>query len=155
MSKKKKVKKLNYKGLPIGEKILAINGVGEYNYKAFAGERYYAGIEVVTEKRRIRFLMDMEQNCCETFGCFISHDNLDNFIGADLRKIYLTDKALNTKVIDKLERDNYHEFGDVIFINLETSKGLLQWTAYNFHNGYYGHDVVVKIDQDVVFKRNI
>jgi hypothetical protein len=31
-----------------------------------------------------------------------------------------------------------------IFVNIETSRGTLQFIAYNRHNGYYGHKV--KID---------
>lgn len=31
--------------------------------------------------------------------------------------------------------------GSAMFINVETTKGLLQFVAYNEHNGYYGHEV--------------
>ena len=31
--------------------------------------------------------------------------------------------------------------GSAMFINVETTKGLLQFAAYNEHNGYYGHGV--------------
>lgn len=30
-----------------------------------------------------------------------------------------------------------------MFINVETTRGLLQFAAYNEHNGYYGHDVLL------------
>ncbi len=30
-----------------------------------------------------------------------------------------------------------------MFVNLETNVGLLQFVAYNSHNGYYGHDAVL------------
>ena len=30
-----------------------------------------------------------------------------------------------------------------MFVNVETDKGLLQFVAYNEHNGYYGHEACV------------
>lgn len=33
--------------------------------------------------------------------------------------------------------------GEAMFINFETSKGTLQFTLYNSHNGYYGHTAKV------------
>jgi tRNA(Ile2) C34 agmatinyltransferase TiaS len=29
--------------------------------------------------------------------------------------------------------------GGVMFVNIETNEGTLQFVAYNEHNGYYGH----------------
>ena len=33
--------------------------------------------------------------------------------------------------------------GGVMFVNITTSKGVLQFVAYNEHNGYYGHSACV------------
>ena len=35
------------------------------------------------------------------------------------------------------------EDGGVVFVNFDTSAGLFQLVAYNQHNGYYGHEVLV------------
>lgn len=44
--------------------------------------------------------------------------------------------------------------GSAMFINVETTKGLLQFVAYNEHNGYYGHDVLLvsKYDDKTVIE---
>lgn len=41
-----------------------------------------------------------------------------------------------------------------MFINVETTNGLLQFVAYNEHNGYYGHEVklVSKYDDKIVIE---
>lgn len=54
--------------------------------------------------------------------------------------ISITDTALNNKKIEALE---YLDCGGAMFVNLETSEGLLQFAAYNSHNGYYGHEAVL------------
>ncbi len=50
------------------------------------------------------------------------------------------DNALNNTKIEELES---LESGGAMFVHLETSEGLLQFVAYNSHNGYYGHDAVL------------
>ena len=77
---------------------------------------------------------------CEEFGYIITNDEIKDFIGAELLGISITDKALNNKRIKELE-DLYE--GGAMFVNLEANKGLLQFVAYNSHNGYYGHDAVL------------
>jgi hypothetical protein len=44
--------------------------------------------------------------------------------------------------------------GSAMFINVETTKGLLQFVAYNEHNGYYGHEVklVSKYDDKIIIE---
>ena len=44
--------------------------------------------------------------------------------------------------------------GSAMFINVETTNGLLQFVAYNEHNGYYGHEVklVSKYDDKIVIE---
>ena len=36
-------------------------------------------------------------------------------------------------------------FEDCVFLVLQTSKGELDFAVYNCHNGYYGHEVVVRV----------
>ena len=80
------------------------------------------------------------QSCCESFGCIITNDETKEFIGAELKSLAIVDTALNNKKIEELE---YLDSGGAMFVNLETSEGLLQFVAYNAHNGYYGHEAVL------------
>ena len=102
------------------------------------------GFEIITEKQRILIAIDNEKSCCEQFGYFSSVDNFDEFIGADLLEIKIVDEALNVATLpDYCLEDG----GGVMFVNFETSKGTLQFAAYNAHNGYYGHHAYVESEQ--------
>jgi hypothetical protein len=108
-------------------------------HDSFYGD--YDGFIVVTDKQSIKLGISNEQSCCESWGYFMSEDNTQDFIGAELYDINITDSALATvKVPDIYE-------GDVMFVTLKTSNGDLQFVAYNEHNGYYGHDAVVVSNQ--------
>ena len=107
------------------------------------------GYEVVTDKQSIKLLIDNGQDCCERFGYFWCNDNPKDFIGATLRAVYITDTELNEakmKEHDLDQRDKYFE-GGVMFVNLETNKGVLQFVAYNEHDGFYGHEAKVLCEQ--------
>lgn len=45
---------------------------------------------------------------------------------------------------------NYCKEANTVFVNVLTSKGLFQVTAYNDHNGYYSHHVLVSNHEEVV-----
>lgn len=100
----------------------------------------YDGYEIVTNEQIIQIGISSGQSCCESFGCIITNDDITEFIGAKLKGVSITDTALNNKKIEELE---YLDSGGAMFVNLETSKGLLQFVAYNAHNGYYGHEAVL------------
>jgi len=87
------------------------------------------------------------QDCCESWGYFMSEDNFNQFIGAALLDITITDTALNT--IDFTGRIGPDDLdsGGMMFVNISTSAGLLQFVAYNAHNGYYGHTAYVISEQ--------
>jgi hypothetical protein len=108
-----------------------------------------AGFEVVTDKQSIKLYIDNDSSCCERWGHFWCNDNPQDFIGAELRSVSLTDTALNEaqmKANDLNPNDKWFE-GGVMFVNLETDKGTLQFVAYNEHNGYYGHEAKVQCTQ--------
>lgn len=108
------------------------------------------GFEITTDKQAIKLLIDDFQSCCENWGYFMSEDNLDQFIGAQLIDISITDTALNTKPFTSREisEEPPHVYeGGIMFVNLSTSAGTLQFVAYNEHNGYYGHDAKVISEQ--------
>lgn len=102
----------------------------------------YEGYKIVTTKQEILLLIEYGQCCCENYGYFITEDNLKDFCGSELLDIKIVDTEL--KVNSLKEREiNISYGGDVMFVNIETSKGLLQFVAYNEHNGYYGHNAKV------------
>lgn len=120
------------------EKILRIE---ETNFKTGKESwQSFEGFQIVTDLQTIKIGISDSQCCCESFGCIITNDETSDFINAGLLGLSLTDTALNNKKIEELE---YLDSGDAMFVNLETSEGLLQFVAYNSHNGYYGHDAVL------------
>ena len=97
----------------------------------------YAGYKIQTNKQEILLLIYDVQQCCESYGYLDTVDDKEDFIGSELNEIYLTDTKLESN--DLIDIDD--EYTNIQFINLNTSKGLFQFTLYNSHNGYYGHDI--------------
>lgn len=123
------------------EKILRIE---ETNFKTKENDwDSYEGYQIITDKQTIKLGISDDQSCCERSGYFMSEDDFSEFIGANLIDLAITDTCLNTK---KLEEEELYE-PDLMFVNLNTDKGLLQFVAYNSHNGYYGHSAVVVSEQ--------
>ena len=44
---------------------------------------------------------------------------------------------------------------NVQFVNFKTNRGTFQFTVYNCHNGYYGHDITVTYNGEELYKGNI
>lgn len=103
----------------------------------------YEGYQIITDKQTIKLGISNDQSCCEHWGYFMSEDDFSEFIDANLVEVSITDTCLNAK---KLEAEGLYE-PDLMFVNLTTDKGLLQFVAYNSHNGYYGHSAVVVSEQ--------
>ena len=119
------------------EKILRIE---ETNFKVEGGHSGYEGYQIITDFQTIKTGINDSQCCCERFGCIITNDEIQDFIGSELKSLAIVDDALNNKKIEELE---YLDEGGAMFVNIETSVGLLQFVAYNSHNGYYGHEAVL------------
>jgi hypothetical protein len=100
----------------------------------------FDGFQIITDLQTIKIGISSGQCCCESFGCIITNDETKEFIGAELKSLAIVDTALNNKKIEELE---YLDCGGAMFVNLETTEGLLQFVAYNGHNGYYGHEAVL------------
>lgn len=77
------------------------------------------------------------QSCCENWGYFITNDTPDEFIGAKVITVNIVNDCLEVDKAPKMYK------GGVMFVNVETDRGTLQFTAYNEHNGYYGHTAIV------------
>lgn len=120
------------------EKILSIK---EESFKLNEKDwNEYDGFIIETTEQLIKIGVSNSQSCCENWGDLITNDSADEFIGSELLSVAIVDTALNNKKIEQLE---YLDEGDAMFVNLETSEGLLQFVVYNSHNGYYGHNAVL------------
>lgn len=122
------------------EKIISIK---EYSEKGFEG------FEVLTDKQQIRMKISSGQSCCEQFGYFSCNDDVNDFVGANLLDVRLVDQALSTVEMTNEGinvNDKYFE-GGLMFVNLETDRGTLQFVLYNMHNGYYSHEARVESTQ--------
>lgn len=104
---------------------------------------YFEGFLIKTEKQTIKLGISSDQSCCEQFGYFMTNDDLADFIGAEVLEISLTDDLLKGVSLETGENGSKYASGMIMFVNIETSKGTLQFVAYNDHNGYYGHEAVV------------
>lgn len=102
------------------------------------------GYLVITDKQTIRVAIDNGQSCCENWGYFSSHDDFEEFIGAELLDIRTTDSALNVQALKDLK---YVESDSCMFVTFYTNKGDFQLTVYNEHNGYYSHKVNIESTQ--------
>lgn len=105
-------------------------------------ERYpndFDGFVIKTNKQIIKLGIENGQSCCEYWGYFMTEDNFKEFEGSKLIDITLTDTSLKTKKL----YEECIETEECMFVNLNTDKGLLQFVAYNSHNGYYGHEAVI------------
>lgn len=113
-------------------------------------EEKFDGIVIKTyEGETFRFIIDNETQCCENFGYLEVNEfdkPLEFFKDAKILKIELTD-SINEKTYKVLEdRDFSKEYVNeelrAEFVNVYTSKGLLQITVYNDYESSYGHYVI-------------
>lgn len=98
----------------------------------------------------IQLLISDYQSCCEDRGYMVSEDDTNNFIGAEILAVKVVEEEDGTGAIglNEVELKGQHEYGfdggGIIFVNVETNKGTLQFGVYNGHNGCYGHSVTIK-----------
>lgn len=108
----------------------------------------FEGFVISTNKQQIKLGITDGFSCCENSGYFMSNDNINEFIDSELLSINLVDTCLNVSKLEKYELvNNEYISTQLMFVNVETDKGTLQFTAYNEHNSYYGHRAVVISNQ--------
>lgn len=111
----------------------------------------YAGFQIETTEQVVTLAINDDPACCETWGYFLTEDDVAKFIGAELREIKITDTNRSTHTFDdgKWDDENNHSLdaGGVLFVDLVTDRGTLQFVAYNAHNGYYGHEAKIHSQQ--------
>ena len=114
---------------------------------AESGRKRFDGYRVTcSDDSKYSVVVDNEQDCCESWGYLTSEDNLSEFIGAQLLDVTVTDEVLNTKVLEP----NSLQAEDCVFVTFQTDRGAFQLVAYNQHNGYYGHEVIIALDDRVI-----
>ncbi|QHZ59969.1 hypothetical protein PJKIFABJ_00014 [Pseudomonas phage PE09] len=110
----------------------------------------YEGYEITLDNgQKIKMGIDNGQSCCENWGYIISEDNLAQFVGAEYYGIEAVGQAL-----EHVEIKDVYE-GGIMFININTSEGVLQFVAYNEHNGYYSHQAVVIENGTVLYSESL
>lgn len=109
--------------------------------KELDGSTRMDGFKVITSEQEIILGIQNVTSCCETWGYFWCNDDVKEFIGAQVVGVTLTNEALITEKVP-----NIYE-GGVMFVNIETDRGILQFVCYNKHNGYYGHKATVMCNQ--------
>lgn len=105
------------------------------------------GYKVVTDKHTFYVLIASYQSCCGDSGYLSSEDVLSNYIGSLLLEVNLTDTALNNQV---LEESEYRDYGGIQFVDFVTNTGVFQLAVYNYYNGFYGQDILVAKDEDLM-----
>ena len=122
-----------------------ITGIVEVSFsKDGNGYSEYEGYQITTDKQTIKMGIDNGQCCCENWGYLMSEDDINEFIGSELIKVEITDTQL--KPVEEYNDNDTYE-GSAMFVNFTTTNGVLQFVAYNEHNGYYGHEAVLMSSQ--------
>ena len=117
------------------EKILKIEETSfKLDGKSYTG---YNGFIITTDEQTIKLGISNSQQCCEDWGYLMSEDDMEDFIGSEIISIKIVDDALKPELVPQMYE------GNAMFINIETTNGLLQFVAYNDHNGCYSHSTVV------------
>lgn len=101
------------------------------------------GVKITTNKQIIELGISNYSNCCENWDYLMSEDDYDYFIGAEIYGIEEDFAGINDKTAIDFDLDR----GASMFIDIKTSKGVLQFVCYNSHNGYYSHSAYVKSNQ--------
>lgn len=131
----------------MSEKIVKIHEVEgvKVNLSSEGWRISMGGYVIETTEQKIELLIMEDQLCCEDWGYITSEDDFSDFIGAEILSIKNVDSAL--KVTEATLSNHYVEVDNCIFINVETTKGTLQFTLYNQHNGYYSHKYMIRSTQ--------
>lgn len=99
----------------------------------------------------LSFAIDSHQHCCEDSGYFISQDSGDfeRFIGAKILNINVSYDSDDYTELRVTENANTICVSDCVYVTVYTDKGDFQFTAYNVHNGYYGHNVKITLTKEL------
>ena len=76
-----------------------------------------------------------DTQCCEVFGVHTA-SVMDDFIGAEFLSMELGE--------EKNDHDNGRNVTTTVMVFIRTSRGKINLTFYNEHNGYYTHTVSIQ-----------
>ncbi len=119
--------------IPKNATIQYVDGDYQHNGKS--------GLFIKTDKGNIKLMIGDVQDCCETFGhlFFETPDNVDDFIGAKILAV----KEIDVNLTEQIGKD-YGERSESQ-LRIVTDKGDIQYAIYNEHNGYYAHEAISKV----------
>lgn len=83
------------------EKIVSINPNASFDDTSEGWTNSMEGVIITTTDQTIRMGISDSQNCCESSGYFFTEDNVEDFIGAKLLSVDLTDAGLHTQTLAK------------------------------------------------------
>ena len=130
-------------------KIKEITEIEEHKFNNETYDGYSIIIYSEDKLKKIDILISDYQSCCEDWGYICSEDNFDDFIGSKVIEIYTTGIEGETSIKDYMT-SKYIDEDEIMFLTLKTSKGNLQFAVYNSHNGYYGHQAIIKINDEII-----
>lgn len=114
-----------------------------------SSNREFCGYKIKTNLRTLYLIVNSYKQCCESFGyscvsegVIITEDDIETFLQADLIDLDVSTENNQIKSLLK-ERFGLYETIYAVFIDVKTSKGVLQFTLYNSHNGWYGHEAYI------------
>lgn len=123
------------------------------NIQGIASWQKMDGYKIETEKHIFHVLIENGQQCCEDWGYITSDDDLEYYIGSELLEVDTIDTELNQKIITEIEEDfDDISMNDIEFVDFRTSIGVFQLAVYNLHNGFYGHQIMIKKDGEILTK---
>lgn len=75
-------------------------------------------------------IRDSGRSCCEN-RYITTDDNLSYFTNCTLKDVELRDHQL-------VKESEYGDANEIMFLDIVTTKGRIQFVTHNEHNGYYG-----------------
>lgn len=120
------------------------------------------GYKITTNKQNIYILIQGGQQCCEEWGyescsnagILETKDDFKDFINAELISIESVEPETHngTSIYNALLEQIGYDRSEIAaeFVNIKTSNGLLQFAVYNCHNGYYGHSIYIKFNNELI-----
>ena len=112
------------------------------------------GYRIATDRTVIEFGISTCHQCCERWGYFSSDDDLGRFVGKEISDIELYSEKEGSYGIPEDAEDL--ECGGICFITVRLTDGdSFQLAVYNAHNGYYGHDIWVRVGDEGILADEI
>jgi hypothetical protein len=131
------------------DKILRI----EESFRGNKKLKDFDGYTLETREKIYYIAISTGQSCCEEYGTIQSNDNLSEFIGSEIKDITYSNCAdySDCEIFEKAVSPGYSAYNvfDCAFIDVNTDIGSFQLAVYNLHNGYYGHDIQVIVEDKV------